>query len=152
MSSIDMPEANFERGTLGESFEMPHAAAVVETSESEDEPMDGIIDPCKAVIKLRALLLDSGRFHSMCASVFAPLQVDDALPSAEALRSALNTIMRVVRIEDVTPKEAEDLFMEHTDVFEFYTLAKTFCETLCRSIDGSYVAQDVAECNDDEHV
>lgn len=132
-----------------------NALPAVETGTNINrDPEEELLDVDLVFQNLRALLRDSGRFHSLCEAGFqASLQraqqrnaerapdptnaepVQTVLRTVKELQLALNHICREVKLEDVTMEEAEDLFVANLNSFDFYQLAKPFFESVARSLD-----------------
>eukprot|EP00392_Amoebophrya_sp_AT5.2_P012159 g12254.t1 len=104
----------------------PEVRAMMQELEAEEEKME------KMQHDLRDLLLDGGRFHDFCQQGFE--QEGNKLEQPKNLQNALNVITKELGMDEVTAEEAEDLWMEDLNLFEFYAAAKKFFEAIHRTM------------------
>ena len=57
------------------------------------------------------------------------------MKDARALRDALNVTCHEVGIDEVTMDEADELFEPHMGAYEFYTMAKSYFESMARVLE-----------------
>ncbi|CAD7923219.1 unnamed protein product [Amoebophrya sp. A120] len=106
---------------------MAELTAGLEALDQADEEFLEILQ------KLKSLLLDQGSFHDLCQKGYE--QQGNALKTAADLKKALDVISADIGLEPVTMDEADELFLENLDAFEYYTLAKKFFESVSRTLD-----------------